>query len=429
MAFQPLTTEQWLAVWRTLFDASFTVPLETEAGGLGVDPFAMQAAIFARVDAAANETFGRLYIRQHSTQTADPASGAARAATTLVIERTGSTAIGLPFAQGTEFLAHLRAPTGEQIDGVRFRLISDVELPAGAPSVEVMVEASRVGFASNVSADSIDAFAPRGSARITSAIVGSGNQLFDRGGLFGGDRLTTQMIGQFVRLVGGPDSGAVRRITSVTLPTEATPVAVAVLSGAALTPVTLSYADVVEFADLGLTVRQPSAATGGRDGELDMLGEERNIPRQSGESDAAYRQRIVTLPDVVSPGAIMRACSRILSPLGIAWRLMETRDTSGLRGAVAGLDPCDWGSVADGLVTIGDRASVRYFVILVGLGDQGEFGAFCDTYVVPTVNACDVAFCDGRPVTYESAIGSLWADVNARRGAGIGFRIVRSATL
>jgi hypothetical protein len=70
------------------------------------------------------------------------------------------------------------------------------------------------------------------------------------------------------------------------------------------------------FPDVGVpnfVVAQVEDATCGRPGMLDALGEDRGLPRNPGESDDAYRSRIRTLPDTVSPDAIVRSVLAYLS--------------------------------------------------------------------------------------------------------------------
>jgi hypothetical protein len=73
--------------------------------------------------------------------------------------------------------------------------------------------------------------------------------------------------------------------------------------------------------DFGLTVTNAASPTGGRVGMLDMLGAERNINRQLGESDALYAPRVAQVADVVSPNAVKRALNKALG--GIPWCFRE----------------------------------------------------------------------------------------------------------
>lgn len=67
---------------------------------------------------------------------------------------------------------------------------------------------------------------------------------------------------------------------------------------------------------LHLSLTNEEYPTGGACGFLDELGNERGLPRFTGESDDVYRKRIAVPADVVSPGAVTRAANKILEPLG-----------------------------------------------------------------------------------------------------------------
>jgi hypothetical protein len=70
------------------------------------------------------------------------------------------------------------------------------------------------------------------------------------------------------------------------------------------------------FEDLTVSVTNETFPTGGECGFLDELGNERGLPRFTGESDDEYRRRIAVPADVVSPGAVIRAGNKVLEPLG-----------------------------------------------------------------------------------------------------------------
>lgn len=427
MAFQPITDADLVALWRSLFPAGYTRPIEIEASGQGMDSIRAQAVQLARTARAANTNFQSYYLRHHSDETAPPASGARRATTSLLVSRAAPATGAVTLIAGVEFQATVRTSRGVVLDGVRFRVTADTVLAAGSVGpFAVTVEGSRVGYSGNVPAGSVAAFALRGVASVNQATVEAGNVLRDAAGAFGGDRLTPMMVGQYVRLVGGLNGGTIpRRVISVTQPTATNPTASAVLDGAALLfPDTLARAEVLEFGDLGLTVEQPNDAVGGVDGILDAIGDERNMPRQLGETDEPYRLRLGNLADVVSPGAIQRIASSILSPLGIVWRFIETRDPGTLIGFVYDFHAWDFGSIDNGVVF---APPVRYFAILVAPGNQGEFGFHFDTPGAD--NAWDHSFFDGFPVTYYSAMAALWATVEAARAAGVAWDLILDDSL
>lgn len=78
------------------------------------------------------------------------------------------------------------------------------------------------------------------------------------------------------------------------------------------------------FLDATIQVRQILDASGGAAPMLDGLGADRNLPRQPGETDSAYRYRIRQLPDVVSPDAINRQVHAILDPIHETFDYIET---------------------------------------------------------------------------------------------------------
>lgn len=64
--------------------------------------------------------------------------------------------------------------------------------------------------------------------------------------------------------------------------------------------------------DLGLSCSNEKKPAGGRLGFLDMLGAERGVYRNEGESDTLFRKRILGVSDVVTPDAINRAIVRAI---------------------------------------------------------------------------------------------------------------------
>ena len=82
---------------------------------------------------------------------------------------------------------------------------------------------------------------------------------------------------------------------------------------------------VLDWADdWGLVCTNVAQPTGGALGMLDLLGAERNLPRQRDESDDLYRDRLWQIADVVTPNAIKRALYGALSSL--PWCYRETGD-------------------------------------------------------------------------------------------------------
>jgi hypothetical protein len=82
------------------------------------------------------------------------------------------------------------------------------------------------------------------------------------------------------------------------------------------------------YGDGSITVRQIADATGGEAAWLDGHGANRNMLRDTAEGDDLYRIRIRSVPDTVTPDAIIRAADNFLSPYGIDFELVETFDVA-----------------------------------------------------------------------------------------------------
>ena len=426
MSFEPSTTDDLLALWRTLFPRSYTVPIEEGNNGQGLDIYAQQAAQFARLSEALAVSTQAYYLRPHSSQVRPPAQGEAPAVGAVLVSREGSAVGPITIIAGTRLVVRVRNSLGQTIDGVGFVTSEDATIAAGTLGpVSVPVQAERVGYQGNVPAGSITAFADRGRATVPGATIEAGNVIRDTGVP---DRFTPAMIGQYVRIVGGANAGTFpRRILSVT---QGNPTTFVQVDGPALTfPDTTTQVEVEEFADLGLTITQPAPTTGGRHGWLDAIGRDRNTGRAPGESDEDYRRRLVALPDVVSPAAILRILARLLTPVGIGYALMETRDPGTLIGMVWDFHAFDYGTIADGVVF---APATRFFVVRIGIGNQGEFGFPYDApYPSNAYDAPGPAlnFYDGFPVGYFARVDAVYRSIERARAAGVGWALVPDPTL
>jgi hypothetical protein len=72
-----------------------------------------------------------------------------------------------------------------------------------------------------------------------------------------------------------------------------------------------------DWSDLGVEIIQIEAPTGGRDNILRLLGEERGVYQQNGETDDSFRERAASLAEVVSPNAIRNVVNRALEPFNL----------------------------------------------------------------------------------------------------------------
>jgi hypothetical protein len=69
------------------------------------------------------------------------------------------------------------------------------------------------------------------------------------------------------------------------------------------------------FGDQTIAVAQVDDAVGGQPGTLDQIGSDRGMERQANESDATYRKRVRSLPDNISPAAILRQLADFMRTL------------------------------------------------------------------------------------------------------------------
>mgnify|MGYP000122273151 CR=1 FL=1 len=99
----------------------------------------------------------------------------------------------------------------------------------------------------------------------------------------------------------------------------------------------------------GIEITNAASPNGGRFAMLDELGAERGLSRSPSENDAAYRYRVATLADVVSPKAIMRSISKSFG--NYSWTFREVGlerllgffydGTTEPPEAAPGREPCD----------------------------------------------------------------------------------------
>lgn len=186
--------------------------------------------------------------------------------------------------------------------------------------------------------------------------------------------------------------------------------------------------------DLGFSVTNVESPVGGRLGMLDELGKERNIARGNGEVDARYRKRVSKLPDVVSPNAIRRACSKFFTPMGwtTEFREVGTVDFPGFFYDVpiqyAPQHSFAWDMdfsirPADRFKVWLDYAEFRaFFLIGVPKNHLGEYGFAYDSH--PTgfydIGPLDNYY-DGSPYLSGGLNQGLWADLYERKAGGVGF--------
>lgn len=421
MSEAPLTRDELLALWRSLMPEGYATPFEFEAEGQGFDTVSGTAVSLERAADAVIRAMQAYYLRPHSTQTAPPASGAARATVVGRLERRApSVARDVTLRGGTPVATSFRGPSGASTPGPLFELAEDVTIPNGVLDVPAPLRARRVGYVGNVRARNFVGLLEVGGGLSPVAAV-SGNTIATSTAF---DRVTRDFLGRFVTFPpGSANELETRQIVSLTVNADGS--ATVTVDGAPLAAETTDLV-LLDFRELGLEVVVEDDASGGTSALLDAIGSERRIHRRLGESDDAYRDRISELADTVSPAAMIRIASRILAPLGIGFRFRETRDPDTWPGFILDRDPLDFGPIWSGLVDGCQIATA--FALEVGLSDLGEFGAPYDATTGP-VNALDVFALDGFPIGYRSALGALYDELREAKAAGVCFTLRLDPTL
>jgi len=378
---------------------------------------AATAAVLECLSAAIETTTQANYLKPHSTQTAPPAAGAARSSGTLTVLRVGDVGGPIQLLAGDLLRVFYSGPDGELALGPQIRLAEDLLIPGGAGGeFTVDAEAVRPGYAGNVPEGRLVLFVERGRANVP-GVTSSGNTLTDSGLP---DRFTPEMLGRFVRFTSGPNATTfARRITGAgdgTVTVDG-PVLVASVGG--------NEVEVVELNDLGLSVSTATALEDGTSPWLDFIASERGTGRVDGESDLQLCDRAFYLADVVSPGAILRAVSRILTPAGIGFELKEVRvDFQGFTWDVSFYDTED-ANFDDNRWLSGVCSYNRYFQVCLTSGlDQGDTGMFYDTGAAPE-GFYDNGAWDGQPWTTNAALAALRSQLQKVRAQGVCFDFVR----
>ena len=431
MSFQPIDESGLLDVFRKEVAKEYVVGLETENDGFGFDIVYVFAAQQARVAEAFALSSQAYYLRPHSTQVRPESQGELHAVLTAPLRRTGNVDFPALLAGGLECQLLVRDGLGHLISQERYRLASDVDFVAGdAGPIVASFEDTRAGYQGNFPWPGTEGrefeFVLRGRSSVVGATIGAANDITDVPGV--ADRFSAVMIGQFVRIVTGPNAGAFpRRITAIAPATNSGQSTTIFVDGPTLVA-GIGDVEVEEFADVGFVVGAPSPATKGRHGWLDAIGNERNIIRQPFEADEPYRQRIVELPDVVSPAAILRLLNRVLGAAGIPFDLREAGEAytvNGFRWV-----PANTGSGWLSTTVVNDNLALerRRFYVIVGLTGEGELGTPYDSPELNNAFDYDALF-DGFPVGWVAALNALLNQLNQVRGGGIAPIIVIDPTL
>lgn len=203
------------------------------------------------------------------------------------------------------------------------------------------------------------------------------------------------------------------------------------------------------YGDPSIKVRQATDFTGGQSADLDLLGEQRNLPRVAGENDDAYRFRLRNLPDNITPAAVRRAVAGLLDQYGIGFEFVETYDTDfqtaydDADGAVFVLDdPRDTYFPTTNLVPDDRELWATFYVVVRAFQPLEDWGGCLDDEDGDTpagrtspdtgghsaIGAYDLAddpeglptmSLDGRDVTADALLGGIWDLLQSLKAAGI----------
>jgi len=427
-----LSQTDLLDAMRAVVDAAYLEPLETEDSGAGFDIYRAIAAIFERASQAVERSTQAMYITAHSAQTDPPAVGGARAAGVLAVTREAPTDGAVVLLVGDVLVMTVTGPDADTVIDAKLEVTTATTFAAGVSGpVLVPVRALRVGYHANLGASTSRTvvFHVRTAKTLTAASTTAPNLITDSGL---GDGFDDGDVGGFVRFTAGPNLGlGPRRIEAVDTATATATVddTIALVAG-----VGNSSLEVVDLLELGFAAEVSTDLTGGRSAMLDMLGAERGMGRGDSETDASYADRVRYLPDTIAPNALYRAASRILTPLGIPWRLLESRHPDDFEGAAWGYfafdDPVlyNWVLGRDHFFWSGNGFEYRGFYLVVERMWYGDFGAPFDHPPVPggvhPSDAFDWMFYDGYPLGWYDDMDRAVAEIEKTRAAGVPWLVV-----
>jgi len=162
----------------------------------------------------------------------------------------------------------------------------------------------------------------------------------------------------------------------------------------------------------GKTADQPWIE-GGALATLDLLAQERGLPRLEGETDVALRRRIRVLPDTVTPAGIRRAVASYLEGTGATFELLEPPDY----GWAIEDDP-------QGAIGLNPIASIPAFVIVVsGLEFEADGWAIGDD-PLGAIGTTPIGV--GDP-SHDAILQGLQDLITKIRAAGVCGRVVEAA--
>lgn len=202
---------------------------------------------------------------------------------------------------------------------------------------------------------------------------------------------------------------------------------------------------MLDWRDLGFELTRIQAATGGRDNDLELLGDERGMYQQSNETDESFSERVSKLPDVVSPNAISRAVNRALRPYGFRGKAIDLEVNGAgekFDGFYADVDFCDYYEPGDAYPTspyklpLSVQEAYGWFFVYLPFFGQEDFGMSTDDGPVTVLEsgeylgpAADSGFTDGYSVPANAVYQSIYETLLRIKLGNIGFTMIRDETL
>jgi hypothetical protein len=194
---------------------------------------------------------------------------------------------------------------------------------------------------------------------------------------------------------------------------------------------------VRDWKDLGFKITSLRQITLGREPDLEMLGDNRGLYPEKKESEEAFRRRIATLPDVITPAALNRTVNRILAPLKLKSHVIDIGDE--VHGFFFDQDAYDyyepgylfpenpWKLLLDITEAYG------FFYVLVPWVAEGDYGIFYDegpSIYLPDkglfLGPCwDDGFLDGEsPVAKYDIYPTIFREMTLRKLGGVQFAMI-----
>lgn len=184
------------------------------------------------------------------------------------------------------------------------------------------------------------------------------------------------------------------------------------------------------------TVGPSTKIDGGAADYLSVQGAERGVYRQPGEATAAYRQRVLNIPDAVSPIAIADVVQAAAQQPGIPPLLtlepFEDGATPALKalhglGSFSGIawDVDFWDDPIPGFTMLDRRMGRAYFLVQAQdfIVDTQGFGVFWDDMFFDDPVLGYPADVDVFPPAQAAALLSIAASIDPKRAGGVQFDI------